>query len=698
MEETLRSPWDYDAFISYTRFDNHIAGIVTAVIRELRRQFRRLSGHPFRTFLDEEDISISTIWQDRLELALERSAVLIIFVTPSYLTSGWCAREFDKFSALEEHRRIAFGLAPHQSLVFPITVTEVTLRGGEPPGVEERYRRIRGRQAVDLTSCKPGSTAFTTAIERLARDLRESLQQLIPHDRPASANHVPDFATADQGVPIVATHSGTDRERLTRLLADAESTIIVGVTNSWLPECLEAAIHIKRQRPSGKRFWDDLQIVFLAEEVLPFVKDELSTEFPIAAQALRERVRRAGQAKRHIMSLLLREGAAGRWSLHSYPFALPFTGNIFVFRDGHRRVQLGVTRPMRGEDDSLRIDFLDRFDQSFEAAFREIVENSREEHELVLVGSPGSGPDRFLCRSVRFRRSVLEGGGNASDWLPAVVVLTWRIGTSGPEALLQVNTPTNSTREMGKVSHVSGYINQVDHVDIGHGAGERETFEISWDEATAAAHRELRTDFGITETPMPPERISAVPFYYCDKENFLFYMLSQQLDASTSFGEHTRMFAWAPADLMRIRGHQVLRGVLRLFGHPMAGEQRRRATALVLNNLIAHEEDAVAQSLSRHAELSSPPDSLKELVTKRLQATAYSKYARGREIQVTGIAGLQYRAFFSHILPAYTALRIQGAGEILTSIHADRDRAEAVAALSVSYLNEDYITSFPMEV
>ncbi|GIF17374.1 SAM-dependent methyltransferase [Actinoplanes tereljensis] len=663
MDDRGHSPWEYDVFLSYARLDDSDSGIVTAVGQELTRQFHRISGRPLTVFKDADAITTATIWRDRLELALERSALLIAFVSPSYLASPWCAREFDKFAALEESHRDRFELATYESRIFPITTVPIVLTGGEPVDVEGRHKLLSRRQAIDITSCSPDSSEFRETMERLAKDVDIILRRLGAIRRTTRE--------PEHEVPIVATHTGSDQARMTALLTEADSVTIVGVTNSWLPECLEQALH---GRP---RFWDRLDIVFLGEEVLPYVNDELSADFPVPAQALKERTRRAGQAKRRIMSLLLREGAAGHWSLHSHPFALPFTGNLFVFRDGRRRVQLGVTRPTRSESDNLRIDFIDRFDQSFEAIFSEIVNASREEHEVILVGSPGRTSDHFLCQSARFRRSILEGGNSTTDWLPAVVAITWRIGPSGPEPLLQLNSPTNSTREMGKVSHVSGYINQLDHsASTGVSSDIAGSFEISWGEAESAVRRELQDDFGITEAPAP-QPLTTVPFYYHDKENFVFYLLTQQISKATVFGEHTRMFGWTPADLMRIRQNQLLTRVIEVFDHPMSAEQRRRTLRLLLANLEVHGETETARLVRRYGKLNAAPAELVEAVARRVAATTHHRYVKGTEIRVSGIAGLQYRVFFSHLLPAYVGLGVEGATEILADIRSD-ESADAI--------------------
>ncbi|MFY1674643.1 hypothetical protein ACN27G_32675 [Plantactinospora sp. WMMB334] len=496
----------------------------------------------------------------------------------------------------------------------------------------------------------------------------------------------------------MATHSGAGEHRLTRLLADAHSATIVGVTNDWVAECLEDALTLKRSRSGPDAFWDHLHIVFLADELLPFVHDDLSIDFPDPGQALKERSRRSGRTKRRVMSLLLRQGTAGRWSLYTYPHQLPFVGSIFSLPEDRRVVQLAVTRPSRAEQGALFIDFLDRVDQYLESAFREVVEGSREEHEVVLVGAPGSRPGSFVCRSARFRRSVLVEGRNSDDWLAAIVILTWRQGDRGPEPLLQVNTPHNSTREMGKASHVSGYVNQLDHSRSRPAENLTGEFEISRETIESAVRRELADDFAISELPHRPRLLDTIRFFYPDKENLFFYLLAQELPATYRFPASVQMFSWSVESLMTIRRGQVLANTLRMLNASLTINQRSRAARIGCANLRAHGEGELADSVAEAVRRGQRPEELVRRLQDGLADATVHRYSAGRELYVNGLAGLQYRAFFSHLLPAYVEIGVTGARELSEAISADPSRADAVRELAALYDESEFMVSIPIEV
>lgn len=692
--------WQYDAFISYTHFDDQLNNLVKALAERLSVRFKEATGTRLRIFLDVRDVSNAMLWEERILGALSSSATLIPVETPSYLTSEWCQKELDTFLVLERERRHVYGLLPYESLIFPVLriPPEAPHRGSAE--AHSRQQELSSRQATNLTHIEPGTEQFNTAVDRLVDDLIPILQKLSYAGFPSIASEGPARKMRRVTVPLVSTSSRFDPTAQLQLLSDAEAVTVVGIANEWLADILEEAIEQKRVKANDSgAFWDHLHIVFLADGQLINVEDELSTEFPDPNDAWQERARRAAQSRRRIMSLLLRLGIPGRWTIFSYPYALPFSGSLFAMRDGKRIVQLNVRHPSRSEPDQLHIDFFDRIDEFFESAFHTIVESSKEEHEVVLVGTPGREKHTFLCQKPRYRRSVLVEGRNFSDWIPAIVAITWREGRTGPEPLLQVNTPRNSTREMGKASHVSGYINLRDHVfPEALAASERTPFTVGVEAAERALARELLQDFGIRSCPSLPVLIGTEPFYYSDKENLFFYLFSQQIDSTHVFAPSTQMFPWTITELVNTRRRQVLVNAGDLLTQDLNNQQRRRAQELVAANLEAHGDRDLANEVVRALQTQNASS---ELIS-RLRAAASDiqvyKYAAAHELAASGLAGLQYRIFFSHLLPAYASLGMPGAEELLEDIRSAPAVFNAAEHLTALYSNEDFMMSLPMEI
>ncbi len=323
--------------------------------------------------------------------------------------------------------------------------------------------------------------------------------------------------------------------------------------------------------------------------------------------------------------------------------------------DGKRIVQLAMARSSRTEQDYLFIDFVDRVDQLFEATFQEIVESSHEEHELVLVGTPVGSTDKFICRGARFRRSVLVEGKNTADWLPAVLVITWRHGSHGPEPLLQMNSPQTSTREMGKISHVSGYINQQDQTvgpQVGRAAS-AESFELSPDTPLNALKRELASDFAIQSLLFAPTLVGTERFFYPDKENLFFYIYQQELEGTQHFSPDVQIFPWTVTELMSVRHGQALTNAIATMTSSLTDQQRKRAMRLARLNLTIHGDSTLGEQLESVGDSPERARSVIPTLETRAAQTLVYKYLFGREIAAEGLAGLQYRVFFSRLLPIY---------------------------------------------
>ena len=705
MEKSVRDEmWQYDLFISYARFDDDLHGFVQELAPRLNAIFRELTGLDPRIFVDATEITSAMMWEKRIQSALTDSAALIVIETPSYYTSDWCQHELDSFLVMETQRRNDYQLLPYESLIFPILRTPIDIGLEDNVDQQRRKGEVAARQATNLIGIQPDDPQYEVRITRLIGDIVSVIRKLMQPDfksidaRPTGPRTRSGLALT---TPLVTTYSGSDDRKLLQLLSDAQAVIVVGISNEDITEILEAAIEEKRRKARDlTAFWDHLHIVFLADELLTYIDDGLSTEFPTRSMALAERARMVSLSRRRLMSQLLRNGISDRWTLYTYPYALPFAGILFVMPDGKRVVQLKMMRPSRREKDHLRIEFIDRVDQFFESAFGEVVKASTEEHEIVLVGTPEPDFQSFVCRGSRFRRSVLVEGRSISDWIAAIVAVTWRPGRYGPEPLLQVNTPRNSTREMGKASHISGYINARDHDRVAGGQQEPgpEDFVLPLPTAVNAVRRELLNDFGIRESESSPVFLEAQPFYYPDKENLFFYIFSQRIDPTYQFASDVQMFAWSLDELLMVRRHHVLTNAKLALTSDLTQRQRIKARELVVENLIAQGDSDLADQVGALIATGDLSSDIEVRIEAVLQESKVCKYAFGRELEVQGLAGLQYRIFYSTLLPAYASLDIPRAKEYRAELSNNHRRSEAVKAVQSMYSDEDFMTALPIEL
>jgi hypothetical protein len=160
----------YDVFLSYAQVDDENDQFVSKLAQELQRAFQLHTGRPLRIFLDTREIATAQIWEERIRGALERSAVMVAVLTPSYLHSRWCGLEWDHFVRSEERRRQEVGLPASEALIFPVRFIGLdhTLHTAE---TRRRMAEVQARQIKDLMDVRPESPEFAVEVRQLALDI-----------------------------------------------------------------------------------------------------------------------------------------------------------------------------------------------------------------------------------------------------------------------------------------------------------------------------------------------------------------------------------------------------------------------------------------------------------------------------------------------------------------------------------------------
>ncbi|MBF6300893.1 toll/interleukin-1 receptor domain-containing protein [Nocardia amamiensis] len=163
----------YDAFISYSRFDNKNSRI-SQLVDDLRAAFEETTGRSLRVFFDKAAIDVADMWEKKLLDALENSRLLIAMVSPSFLDSPWCLRELHEFLQFE---RSSHGFDPTQvdsGLVIPVKYVEWEESGvveDEPP---DKVTLLM-RQWADFDGLEPGSASYLAAVQALVARLTKLL-------------------------------------------------------------------------------------------------------------------------------------------------------------------------------------------------------------------------------------------------------------------------------------------------------------------------------------------------------------------------------------------------------------------------------------------------------------------------------------------------------------------------------------------
>lgn len=685
LERVTTVPDEYDVFLSYSRADDE-HGIVSRLAEDIRAVFSQRTKRQLKIFIDRQEISTAQLWQERISGALHTSAVLIAVVTGNYLASQWCRNEWDYFAVLER------GLSgkDDQRRIFPIFLNGELQPKSTLPGAQKWMRAINSREQLILGEQDGEHGIYKEQISALADDLNRALARIVENES---------IMQADKGLEHHHMITGYVKEgtRFVGLLARAVNATIVGMTNEGLATMLQEALKAKRSASGDQEaFWGSLRIVFLSDKLLNWVNDEKS-EYPDPRYELSQRELSAGYGRRSIEGFLRRTSST-RWTLFESHHFTTISGALLEMPDGSRIVQLVMRRPQRRTPDHLFIEFEDQADQYFTAAFEDIVHNSSEVNRVVPVGMPRDG--KFLCTSARFFQNVLVDRSGQTGWMPIVLVVTWWNRNGQAEPVLQIRTEANSNRELERVSHLANYVYLDPYPGSTTQSAEQPTgFELPSDMINSAVSNRIRMETGIPPLG-DPNFVTTSQYLHADKEHLFFYIYEFQLPGHFQFPQRAQMCHLTVERLLNIRKNQTLRNAIELCRTTgMLSFSRDAAFEIVSLNLDLHHAGKLAAELRRLA--SSPGADFGQLLNE-LQRVEHETRELLRSgtmaVELKGLSGLQYREFFTLLLPLYAKLGIPGATEALADMERGDVTRHALERLAVLYHNEDLMENIHVEL
>jgi hypothetical protein len=510
----------------------------------------------------------------------------------------------------------------------------------------------------------------------------------LPQEQVEREGSVPD--------PEVQRHVATtgyidNGEHFIDLLAQAASATIVGFTNETLATSLRAALERKRAamlKPDV--YWDSIRIVFLGDELLDLINDE-RREQPDPDEAVQRRRRAKVHGRRTIGNFLRGHPAAAHWEIYDSPYFPSLFGTLFEMPNGQRIVQQLIRRSQRNNLDHLYLELDDTRGHYFSAVFEEIVRSSIDDNKLVPVGNVIG--ERFWVTSTRYRLSLLVDGSQAAGWIALILVITWRVRNGQAEPLLQLRTQLNSVRELDRLSHPAS------HVILDEPAQPVTDFGLDDEMPVAAARRRVQIDTGEGE-PGELKPLGTCTYIHSDKEHLFFFIYTCELPEGFQFWRQADMYSVPVRKLLSIRENQAFRKALSLCESPPP-LRRVRAVAFEIAalNVMLHGHPEIAQKLrragtQRGTNIDELADDLRDLEEQTGQAwTGFEK-----EVQVKGLSGLQYREFFTILLPFYAEVGMPGAVEMLTRLNNDETMRAAVARLAELYHDVTLMESIPFEL
>jgi hypothetical protein len=140
----------YQLFCSYSHVDNE-DGWVDRCADVFLSTYRKLTGVEAKFFVDRESLITSEVWNRKISAALKQSQMMVAVLSPSYVRSEWCRREWHTFVDQEDELRRKKLLTPEQGLIFPILLYPFE-RGRFDAAQRAFKERIIKRQYLDFSS------------------------------------------------------------------------------------------------------------------------------------------------------------------------------------------------------------------------------------------------------------------------------------------------------------------------------------------------------------------------------------------------------------------------------------------------------------------------------------------------------------------------------------------------------------------
>jgi hypothetical protein len=165
----------FNGFFSYAHHDAKIdPNLITDFTSELEgRVASKLANARFSIWRDNEGLRTGERWNEKIEAELLRSHVLIVLLTPQWIGSDYCRKEYLFFEEIETSREVGEYIVPVLARSLDQQVKYFTT------DQQDVYERIANRQYFKATTFLSMSKAKrNSAIEKLADDIAGMIDRL----------------------------------------------------------------------------------------------------------------------------------------------------------------------------------------------------------------------------------------------------------------------------------------------------------------------------------------------------------------------------------------------------------------------------------------------------------------------------------------------------------------------------------------
>jgi hypothetical protein len=165
----------FNGFFSYAHHDAETdPSLITDFSTALEgRVGNKLTNARFAIWRDEEGLRTGERWNEKLEAELRRADVLVVLLTPRWIESDYCRKEYSIFEEIEASRPVGQYVAP--ILARPIEQQERYFT----PAQKDVHARIANRQyfkAVNFINLTRAQR--NTEIEKMADDIAGMIDRL----------------------------------------------------------------------------------------------------------------------------------------------------------------------------------------------------------------------------------------------------------------------------------------------------------------------------------------------------------------------------------------------------------------------------------------------------------------------------------------------------------------------------------------
>ena len=167
----------FKGFFSYTHRDAEVdPDIVEAFSSELEKRVdAKLVNARFEFWRDKDKLQVGDYWDQRIEGAIYTSHIFIVVLTPKWISSDYCRKEFEAFEKIETARNSG-------GYVIPIYARDIERQAKflepEQKQLLDRLKRIQYQQVIPKQFARLSDHERIELIESVADPICDMLDRL----------------------------------------------------------------------------------------------------------------------------------------------------------------------------------------------------------------------------------------------------------------------------------------------------------------------------------------------------------------------------------------------------------------------------------------------------------------------------------------------------------------------------------------